>query len=164
MCPTNTKSDNPQGSRCTKKSIESCFGAICEVEQGKKYIQAIADAQSHIEVVMSWFQFKEFCTDFEGELKAALKRDVALRFVAEKPASEQLPRWISPRLPRYRFELRILMNPPDASVTIIDGKQAVIAYDKNLPFAQTADLWTKHPALIALSQVYFYREWGSSRR
>ncbi len=154
-------SDNP--SLKGQTAMEHCFGTVSKGDRGRKYAHAIEGCQCSIELVTGWLRFKELCLDCEEEFRAVLKREVVLRFVTDKPINEPLPRWISPRLPRYRFELRTLMNPPDAAVVIFDGKQAAIANDKNLPSSQGPDLWTTHPALVAMSQAYFYRQWGSNR-
>jgi hypothetical protein len=137
-----------------------CFGTVFEAEGGRHYLKAIAEAQGSIEGVFSWVRFRQFSFRFEAELRAALKRDVALRFVAEKPDGHCLPRWIGP-LPKYRFELRTLLNPPDAAIVLFDGAQVAIAFDRNVCVTQGIDLWTAHPALTAAYQAYFYRVWAN---
>ena len=94
-------------------------------------------------------RFRQFSFRFEPHLKAALKRDVALRFITEKPPNHQLPRWINPTLPKYKFELKTTPNPPDAAITIFDGTQTAIAFNPNTRLTTGIDLWTTHPALIA---------------
>jgi Predicted transcriptional regulators len=148
---------------CMQTLLNPCFGTIFEADRGRRYIQAIEDAEGSIELVTSWVRFRQLSFSFETQLKAALKRDVALRFVAEKPPNHVLPRWINPRLPRYKFELKTTPNQPDAAITIFDGKQASIAFDKNVCLTQGIDLWTTHSALVAVCQAYFYRVWGSIR-
>lgn len=138
-----------------------CFGEI--VEGGKHYQTAIEQAQASVWVISSWVRFKQFSCRFETQLRAALKRDVLLWFVAEKPPSHLLPKWITPALPKYKFELRTTSNPLDATIAIFDGTQAAIAYDKNAPIAQGVDLWTTHPALVAICEAYFFRVWGRLR-
>ncbi len=140
-----------------------CFGEIVEGEGGKHYQTAIEQAQVSVWVVSSWVRFKQFSVRFEAELRAALKRDVLLWFVAEKPPSHCLPRWISSGLPKYKFRLKTTPNQPDATIAIFDGTQAAIAYDKNASIAQGVDLWTTHPALVAICEAYFFRVWGNIR-
>lgn len=138
-----------------------CFGEIFEGEGGKQYQTAIEQAVVSVWVVSSWVRFRQFSFRFETELKAALKRDVMLWFVSEKPPSHRLPRWINPDLPKYKFELKTTPNPPDAAIAIFDGVQAAIAFNKDACITQGIDLWTTHPALVAVCQAYFYRVWGS---
>ncbi len=140
-----------------------CFGEIVEGEGGKHYQTAIEQAQVSVWVVSSWVRFKQFSFRFEPQLKEALKRDVLLWFVAEKPPSHCLPKWINSGLPKYKFELRTTPNPPDATIAIFDGTQAAITYDKNASIAQGIDLWTTHPALVAICEAYFFRVWRSIR-
>ncbi len=140
-----------------------CFGEITEGEDGKHYQTAIEQAQASIWLVSSWTRFRHFSYRFETQLKAALKRDVQLWFVAEKPPSHCLPTWINPSLPKYKFKLKTTPNPPDAAITLFDGTQAAIAYDKNACVTGGVDLWTTHPALVAMCEAYFFRVWGSIR-
>ena len=86
-----------------------------------------------------------------------------LWFVSEKPPGHCLPRWINPTLPKYKFELKTTPNPPDAAIAIFDGTQVAIAFNKDACITQGIDLWTTHPALVAVCQAYFYRVWGSIR-
>jgi sugar-specific transcriptional regulator TrmB len=145
-------------------SMPTCFGTVSEGEGGRHYQKAIAKAQGSIEGVFSWVRFRQFSFRFEDELRAALKRDVALRFVAEKPCGHCLPQWIKSALPRYRFELRTLLNPPDAAVVLFDGACAAIASDKNVCVTRGIDLWTTHTAVTAVCQTYFYRVWANAQR
>ncbi len=140
-----------------------CFGEIFEGEGGKHYQTALEQAQVSVWVVSSWVRFKQFSFRYETQLRAALKRDVLLWFVAEKPPSHQLPKWISSGLPKYKFRLKTTPNQPDAAIAIFDGTQAAIAYDKNVSIAQGVDLWATHPALVAMCEAYFFRVWGSIR-
>ncbi len=140
-----------------------CFGEVLEGDGGKHYQAAIEQAQVSVWVVSSWVRFKQFSFRFETQLKAALKRDVLLWFVAEKPPSHCLPTWISSGLPKYKFQLKTTPNPPDAAIAIFDGVQATIAFDKNVSITGGIDLWTTHPALVAMCEAYFFRVWASIR-
>ncbi len=139
------------------------FGEIVEGEGGKHYQTAIEQAQVSVWVVSSWMRFRHFSYRFETQLKAALKRDVLLWFVAEKPPSHSLPTWINPSLPKYKFQLKTMPNSPDAAIAIFDGVQAAIAFDKNACVTGGIDLWTTHPALVAMCEAYFFRVWSSIR-
>jgi sugar-specific transcriptional regulator TrmB len=142
---------------------KTSFGEIIEGEDGKHYQTAIEQTQVSVWVISSWTRFRHFSYRFETQFKAALKRDVLLWFVAEKPPSHSLPTWINPSLPKYKFKLKTTPNPPDAAIAIFDGTQAAIAYDKNACITRGIDLWTTHPALVAMSEAYFFRVWGSIR-
>lgn|GEM_PF-1092789 len=142
---------------------KQCFGEVFEAERGERYRVTIEQAQGSVEGVFSWVRFRQFSFRFESELRAALGRDVALRFVVEVPAKQCLPRWINP-LPRYRFELKTLSDPPDAAIAIFDGVQAAIAFDSKVRVTQGIDLWTTHPAFNAICRAYFYRAWANAAK
>jgi sugar-specific transcriptional regulator TrmB len=139
------------------------FGEIIEGEGGKHYQTAIEQAQVSVWVISSWMRFRHFSYRFETQLRAALKRDVLLWFVAEKPPSHTLPAWIGSGLPKYKFQLKTTPNSPDAAIAIFDGAQTAIAFDKNACVTGGIDLWTTHPALVAMSEAHFFRVWGGIR-
>lgn len=141
--------------------LPACFGAVFAGEHGTQYQHAIADARGSVEGVFCWVRFRQFCFRFEAELKAALKRGVVLRFAVEKPLNYVLPCWFK-SLPKYRFELRTLSNPPDAAIIVFDGKKAAVAFDKDLCFNQGIDLWTTHRGLVAVCGAYFCRVWADA--
>ncbi len=157
-------SNLPQAQLAAPVASKPCFGEILEGEGGKHYQTAIEQAQVSVWVVSSWARFKQFSFRYETQLRAALKRDVLLWFVAEKPPSHLLPKWINSGLPKYKFRLKTTPNQPEATIIIFDGAQAAITYDKNVSIAQGVDLWTTHPALVAICEAYFFRVWGSIRR
>ncbi len=161
----NQLTSNPPQAQLSVAPIvpKPCFGEIFEGEGGKHYQAAIEGAQVNVWVVSSWVRFKQFSFRYETQLRAALKRDVLLWFVAEKPPSHCLPKWINSGLPKYKFRLKTTPNQPDATIAIFDGAQAAIAFDKNVSIAQGVDLWTTHPALVAICEAYFFRVWGSIR-
>jgi sugar-specific transcriptional regulator TrmB len=143
---------------------KTCFGEVFKGERGKQYQTAIEQAQISIEVVSGWVRFRQFCFRFEAPLRVALKRNVALRFVAEKPPSHKLPRWIKPTLPKYKFQLKTLSNTPDVAIAIFDGTQAAIASNAAIRITQGIDLWTTPPALITACQAYFNRTWANASK
>ncbi|MGD6853283.1 MAG: TrmB family transcriptional regulator [Candidatus Bathyarchaeia archaeon] len=140
-----------------------CFGEVFEGERGRHYQVAVGAAEVSVEVVCSWVRFRQLCFCFEAELRAALKRGVALRFVVEKPPNHHLPRWVKPSLSKSKFELRTLTSPPDAALAIFDGKQAAVAFNPEVRITQGVDLWTVHPTLVAACRAYFCRIWDSFR-
>ncbi len=137
-----------------------CFGMVSEGERGKKYQIAIQQTQYTIDALISWTRFKQLCFHFETQLKDALKKDVTVNIVTEKPANYSLPRWVNPTRLKYpNFQLKTMPTPPEAVVTIFDHTQLALAFNPNIRLTEGPDLWTSHPALTAPYQAYFNTIW-----
>ena len=138
-----------------------CFGTVYGGERGRKYHKAIHETCCCIEVVTSWLWFRQFCFIFETELRAALKKEVTIRIVTEKPPSHRLPEWVNAALPKYpNFKLKTTPDPPEAAITIFDQTQVAIAFNPNIRITKGPDLWTTHPALTMTCQSYFNANWA----
>jgi len=133
-----------------------CFGVVSEGERGKKYQVAIEQTSHTIDALTSWLRFKQLCFHFEGQLVDALKKDVAINIVTDKPLNCCLPKWVNKARQKYpNFALKTLSAPTKAAVTIFDNIQLALAFNPNIRLTKGPDLWTSHPALIAAYQTYF---------
>jgi sugar-specific transcriptional regulator TrmB len=142
------------------ETAKPCFGAIFEGDRGKKYCQAIEEAQNSINIISSWTRFKKTCFLFEAQLKAVLKKDITLQIVAEKPPNHHLPRWVNLAAAKYpNFKLKITPNHLAATFTIFDQNTAVVAFSPNTLFTKGPEFWTTHPALILTCQCCFDTLW-----
>jgi sugar-specific transcriptional regulator TrmB len=157
-------STNPQCSISTTAIYKPCFGIVFEGYRGRKYLKAIQETRHAINAVSSWTRFKQLCFLFETELKDALKKDVTLHIVAEKPPNSHLPKWVKAALSKYsNFNLKTQPNLPSAAVTLFDNTQAAIAFNPGLRFTKGPDLWTSNPTLMALCQTYFNLSWAQTK-
>jgi Predicted transcriptional regulators len=137
-----------------------CFGIVSQGERGKKYQEAIEQAQHSIDSLISWVRFKQWCFYFERQLIDALRKEVIIRIVTEKPLNYRLPKWVHPTQQKYpNFELKTLPSTPEAVVTIFDHTQIALAYSPNSRFTKGPDLWSNHPAFLAAYQTYFNSIW-----
>jgi sugar-specific transcriptional regulator TrmB len=143
-----------------KTPAKPCLGTVFEGDRGKKYSQAIQEAQHTIETVTSWRRFKQLSIHFETQLLAALKKGVTIRVVTEKPPNLHLPKWIDDTaLSEMSFKLKIIQTPPTAAITIFDQTTAAIAFNPHLSLTKGPDLWTTNSTLTALCQTYFRASW-----
>ncbi len=155
-----------QNSRSTVAStnLKPCFGTVSEADRGKKYSQAITDAEQSIEIVTSWRRFKQLNIHFETQLQNALRKGIALRIVTEKPANHHLPKWIKPALSKYtNFKLKFLSTQPAAAVTIFDQTAVALAFSPNNSLLKGPDMWAATPSLTALCQAYFNSMWAQAK-
>jgi sugar-specific transcriptional regulator TrmB len=162
-----------QAERLTKKinspclslaaDCKPCFGVVFEGYKGRKYLKAIQETQHAIEAVSSWLRFKQLCFLCETELKDALKKDVILHIVTEKPPNSRLPKWVKAALSKYpNFNLKTQPNLPPAAFALFDNTHAAIAFNPCLRFTKGPALWTTNPTLMALCQTYFNLSWAQT--
>ncbi|MCL4429193.1 MAG: hypothetical protein M1167_00420, partial [Chloroflexi bacterium] len=105
-------------------------------------------------------RFRQLCFHFEADLKAALKRGVCIRVVAEKPPRHSFPKWVS-ALNNPAFELKTTPNLPAAVITVFDGAQVAVAFDSAVRLARGPDLWSAHLGLVAVCRGYFDGVWAA---
>ena len=146
-------------------AAQPCFGTICDGYQGKKYFRATQETQQSIDMATSWVRFKQQSLRFEDLFRAALKNGVNLRFVIEKPANHQLPKWVKATQEKFdSFKIKTQPSPIAASVSIFDQNKAAIAFNANTSLSKGPDLWTTNPTLIALCQAYFEKAWKQTKK
>jgi sugar-specific transcriptional regulator TrmB len=136
------------------------FGMVSQGERGKKYQLAIEQTQCSIEALISWVRFKQWCFYFERQLIDALKKEVTIKIIAEKPLNNRLPKWVHSAQQKYsNFILKTLPTVPEAVVTIFDHSQIALAYNPSSRFTKGPDLWSSHPAFLVSYQTYFNTIW-----
>ncbi len=144
-------------------ALKPCFGVVVERDGGKRYLKATQDCQHSIEVVASWPRFRKLCFLLETPLKAALKRGVALRVVAEKPPNHNLPKWVIESVSKYpNFQLKILLNAPAAAIVTFDEAQTAFAFNISTGLIRGPTLWTANPHLVAVCRSYFNEVWAQT--
>ena len=152
------KLNHPQNP--TPTTAQPCFGTIYDGYRGKKYLKAIQETRLSIDMVTGWLRFKQQSFRFENLFRAALKNGITLRFVIEKPANHQLPKWVKATQEKYsNLEIKTQANPLAASISIFDQNKAAIAFTADASLSKGPDLWTTNPALTALCQAYFDKVW-----
>jgi sugar-specific transcriptional regulator TrmB len=137
-----------------------CFGIICQGERGKKYQIAIEQTHHSIDALISWVRFKQWCFYLERQLTDALRKEITIKIITEKPLNYRLPKWIHSAQQKYpNFELKTLPLVPEAVVTIFDHTQMALAFSPNSRFTKGPDLWSNHPAFLAAYLSYFNSIW-----
>ncbi len=156
------KLNQPQNPAPT--TTQPCFGTISDGHRGKKYLSAIQETRQSIDMVSSWTRFKQQSFRFENQFRSALKNGITLRFVIEKPADHQLPKWVKTTQEKHsNLQIKTQQNPPAASVSIFDHNKAAITFNANASLSKGPDLWTTNPALTALCQIYFDTAWMQTK-
>ncbi|NLB76374.1 MAG: hypothetical protein GX799_07895 [Crenarchaeota archaeon] len=141
------------------------FGVIYAGEHGKKYQDAIQKTQRIIQATTSWIRFRQSFFSFEDQFNDALKRDIIIHILTEKPKNHHLPKWVKAALERNsNFKLKTTPNPPASVITIFDQKTIALSFSANTPIRYGPDLWTTHPAIIIPCQTYFDMQWRENKQ
>jgi len=140
----------------TLSATKPSLGTVYEANRGKKILQALQTAQHSIEVVVTWTRFKQLTTHFETQLQNALKRDVAVSIVTQKPPNLRFPKWVNAALSsKSNFKVKTSPDSPSASMFLFDGAVAAIAFEPKLHLFKGPDLWTTNQSITTLCQAYF---------
>ncbi|MDR1993213.1 MAG: hypothetical protein LBQ98_06955 [Nitrososphaerota archaeon] len=142
--------------------IKPCFGIVFEADRGRKYRKAIKMTQNSMLAVTSWNRFKQLSIHFENQLIAALKKDLTLQIITEKPPAYNLPKWVTTASKAPNFELKTIPQTPQTGIAIFDHTQAAIAFSPNSSLTKGPELWTTTPTIITLCQTYFNTLWANN--
>jgi hypothetical protein len=137
-------------------AVKPSLGIVVEADRGKKYRQALLDAERSIDIVTTWLRFRQLTTHFEAQLQNALKKDVVISIFTEKPPNQHFPKWVKTTLSgKPNFKIKTQPDLPFAAVTLFDCDEAVVAFDCGLNLFKGPALWTCNKGLVALCQTYF---------
>jgi sugar-specific transcriptional regulator TrmB len=139
------------------------LGTVFEGNHDKKNRNAIQNVQQSIDAIIAWKQFRQITTLYETQLKAALKKGVAVRIITQKLPNHTLPNWINTAIKNPNFQLKTLGARPTATLTIFDNTQVAIAFSNTTTLRNGPYLWTINPTLITLTQTYFNTTWKQTK-
>jgi hypothetical protein len=94
------------------------------------------------------------------DIDKALRRDVKIRVIIDKPDEEKLLSDIRKHLEKYpTFKIRYLPNAPEALMSIYDEKEAWVCTCTCPVLKKCPTLWTNNPCLLSILQDYFEIMW-----
>jgi sugar-specific transcriptional regulator TrmB len=144
--------------------VKPCFGTVHEADRGKTYHRTIKATQHSIDLFCSWMRFKQFCIHYEDDLKAALRRGVMVRIIAEHPLWHRLPRWVKEaEKSSVNFGFKVVPSSPLVGVSVFDGNLAAVASNPEVSVMRGPEFWTNHPGLVVACQSYFDTLWAGLR-
>lgn len=139
----------PAGKRLTSKiktAIENTHFCICNVLSWKRFSQGILNR-------------------FGENLERAAARNVASRFIVEKPprnkTSEDMVRFCREKL---GSKIKFIPNKPRTIFAIYDQKQIVITARAETDFQSSPALWSNSSALVALGLDHFEELWKQAKQ
>ncbi|MGD6809876.1 MAG: TrmB family transcriptional regulator [Candidatus Bathyarchaeia archaeon] len=143
----------------TEIQDRTCLGTVFEGDHVKKNQKAIQDVKQSIDAITTWKQFRQITSLYECQLKAALKKGIIIRVITQKTPNQTLPNWIKIAMKNSNFQLKTLSIRPNATLTVFDNTQGVIAFSNTATPKTGPHLWTTNLALVTLTQTYFNTIW-----
>jgi sugar-specific transcriptional regulator TrmB len=125
--------------------------------------RGIENTQTALDVITGLNRFRSAMFNFEQDFKKALKRDVKLRFITNKPEDQNsLTKIVKILTKSPLFEVRYVSTPPFAVIAIYDGKEVTIAVSASADITEVPILMSNNPSLVALAQNYFETVWNTT--
>lgn len=126
----------------------------------RKRRKEINSAKKSIDFVTSWERFPLTAFTFAENAEKALKRNVRMRVVMERPPKHRsLPRVIEKLKGYPNYTLRYSHNPPSAVIAIFDKIRIIFDASSTAGLAECPALWSNNPSLLAAMKDYYETLW-----
>ena len=123
----------------------------------KKEIEA---AQASIDILVSIKRFGPTEITYHEIVKNALERGVKIRVITEKPEDEnEIPKIIQDFIKNPFFQLRYILNPPLAVVTIFDRNKIFVTTSAITDLGASPVFLSNNPSLLAMINDFYEIMW-----
>lgn len=121
--------------------------------------EELNNAQEGVEFIINWTAFPRAMYLFGEELEQALKRNINIRCIVDKPEDIEWPETVQPFMKYKSFKLRILHNLPITRLGVYDRKKLFIASHLTSNAVGSAALMSTNKGLIEILHSYFEEIW-----
>jgi len=123
--------------------------------------EEIDNAQKSIDFITAWKRFPQTISTFGDNAVKALKRNVKMRVLLEKPDDiNQIPDLVHSLHDFPNYELRYIDTVPSAVIGIFDNEKAMLKTTSE-GLTQEPSLWTNNKCLVAILCEYFESIWNN---
>ena len=123
----------------------------------KREIEA---AQASIDILVSIKRFGPTEITYHEIVKNALERGVKIRVITEKPEDEnEIPKIIQDFIKNPSFQLRYILNPPLAVVTIFDRNKIFVTTSAITDLGESPVFLSNNPSLLAMINDFYEIMW-----
>jgi len=123
---------------------------------GHRLHKLIENTQTRIDLIDHWASFQRGfarCAELFMEIS---RRGVKLRFLIEKPENPKLmPKQIQTLKKKGALQIRFTYTRPPNTLTLADGKEVFFTTISTDDTAESPNLWSNNPCLLAILQEYF---------
>ena len=129
----------------------------------RKRHEEIDNAKISIDFISSWKRFPLAIYTFSENAKSALKRNVKIRVILEKPPNAHpLPNTIQELKKNPKYQLKYIHDPPLAIIAIFDRKRVILDASPSVGLAESPALWSNNPSLLAAMQYCYEVLWSTA--
>lgn len=121
-----------------------------------------ANQRSH-EVVIYWADFVNQANETVERWTKLVLSGIQVRIIVYLQKNEKLPREILSLQQNPEFQVRRTLVTPKATMSIIDGKQALLSVTPSITPCGNPSLWISNHGIVGLLQEYFEMLWQKSR-
>ena len=127
------------------------------IKRRRKEIEA---AQTSIDILVSFKRLGPTAHTCQAVTKDALERGVKIRMITEKPENEnEIPKNIQDFINHPSFQLRYILNPPLAIVTIYDRKKILVNTSAITGLGESPVFWSNNRSLLAIVNDFYEILW-----
>lgn len=147
------------------EGIEPQFVLISKKEASiSRRRKEIDNAKKSIEFITSWKRFPQTISTFGDNAIKALKCNVKMRVLLEKPEDmNQIPDLVHTLHDFPNYELRYIVSPPSAVIGIFDNERAMLK-TSSAGLTEEPSLWTRNKCLVDVLSEYFEYIWSKPNR
>ena len=122
--------------------------------------EEIQKATKSIDFITSWKRFPRTVTTFGHDAINALKRNVRMRVILERPENlDKIPELIHELNEFPNYHLKFINIHPSAILAIFDNSRVIIKTSNVVGLAEKPSLWTDNMCLVSVLSEYFENCW-----
>jgi sugar-specific transcriptional regulator TrmB len=129
----------------------------------RKVAEMISSNRITHEVIIYWSDFEPDSNAVVAMWRKVLYKSVKMRIIVFLQKNEKLPKKVLDLKKCPQFQIRETPTPPKVTISIIDGKEALISVTPQISPRGKPGLWVNNAGLVALIQEYFELTWRNSR-
>jgi sugar-specific transcriptional regulator TrmB len=128
-----------------------------------KAAEMVNSNRKAMDVLVYWSDFKDQTDDVVSIWTKLLDKGIKLRVIVFLKNNERLPRQIMCLCKHPLFEIRKVSTPPKATISIADGKKALLSMTPSLSTRGKPSLYVNNHCIVGLIEEYFELTWGRSK-
>jgi sugar-specific transcriptional regulator TrmB len=129
----------------------------------RKVTEMVNSNQKTHDLIIYWSDFTLQLNDVVERWTKLLLRGIKLRVIVFLQKNERLPKKVECLKKYATFQIKRISNPPKATISIIDGKQAFLSVMPSLCPRGKPGLWVNNSGIVGLIQDYFDMVWRDSK-
>ena len=128
----------------------------------RKVAEMISSNKKNHNVLIYWSDFEPQTNNVVAMWRKVLLKGVKTRIIVFLQENERLPTKVTSLKKFPHFQIRKTPTPPKSTISIIDGKEALLSVTPLISPPGKPGLWVNNPGIVGLIQEYFELTWRNS--